>query len=269
MNFPKLTHQVSIIVPSWNNLELLQKFVPNIKKTTKLDTKLFVALNEPNDGSVEYLRSENIQFVVLNENYGTLAVDFLTPFLQSEYVVNMNDDSLLYHGWDEDLVNLIKEYYPAAAQVRGIEKGMKDGIVCIGDTTLPDWLDESAESVFFDNVRNGKYKCDLIHALFHPICCKTEDFYKVYGYGSFDLNWLPGHSLDTFFAWKLWNMNHDYKFLSSNSSFYYHGSSLTNNKVRNTNPELNNRHNSDYFKKITGITQQDFHKIIKYGQKVI
>lgn len=269
MNLLKIKHQVSVIVPSWNNIDLLKKFVPNFKKTTKLDTKLFIALNEPKDGSEQYLRDENINCVILDKNYGTLAVDFLWSFIyNSLYVVNANDDSLFYPGWDKDLVNLLQDKNVAAAQVRGIEKGYKDGIVCIGDPDLPDWLDDNAEKVFFQNVESNKYKCDLIKGLFHPICCRSTDFFNVGGYSNFDLEWIPGHSLDTFFAWKLWRLyDQNCKFLCSNSSFYYHGSSMTNNKVKTIDPELNNRHNSDYFISKTGLTHKEFHKLIGYGEK--
>lgn len=269
MNLPKLDHQMSVVLCSWKNPELLKQCLRSIRNTVGLDTQVFVALNEGDKESIDYLCSYEIPFVVAPDNYGTLAVDFLIPWLKSEYTIWINDDSIFSYGWDCDMKNLIDQYYPAAAQIRGVEKRFTDGRVALSDLSLPDFTDDSAFDSFNANVTMGKYKCDLLYGLFHPICCKTKDFLAVGGVSDgFDFNWWPGHSMDTYFAYKLWKLNPDYKFLISNTSFYYHGSSLTNKKLKATNPEADNRHNSEYFLQKTGMTHKEFHKIVKYGERV-
>lgn len=265
-----LSHEFSVICCSWNNLELLKKFIPNLKKTCKTDYRIFVALNESKDESPEYLRSEGVQFVTLNENFGTMSVDMLLPFLKSKYVCNVNDDSLFYKGWDLECIKLIEEYYPAAAQIRGVEKRAQTCNVVVGDESLPNWLDDSAESVFWENCKNGKYKRDLQYALWHPICVRTEDHFKVGGYSdNWDENWKYGHSLDTNYAIRLWYLNKDYKFLLSGDNWYYHFSSYTNKKVKAADPQKDNKHNMDYLLKKTGMDHRTFHSLINYGKKVI
>lgn len=271
MNIPKFTHEFSIIMCSWQNPHLLKKMIPALRRGAKLDTKIFVALNEADKESVEYLLDEKISFFATDENSGTQIVDVLMPLAKSEYSLWCNDDMYLSEGFDQDLVNYIKQYGPAAAQCKGVERrGETDNIV-IGDTSLPHWLDDDAYDVFSKNVKDGKYAGrDLLYALFHPICAKTQDVLKVGGFGdNLDMNWYPGHSCDTYFAYKLWKLDNNYKFILSNTSFDYHGSSMTNKKLKGVNPAADARHNSDYFNQKTGMDHRGFHKIVRYGEKIV
>lgn len=270
MNLPKLDHEFSVILCSWKNPHLLKPCIESIRATTGLDTQIFVCLNDVDLESSEYLRSEKIPYVAVHENYGTLAVDFLKPFLKSEYVIWINDDSLFSYGWDCDMKHYINKFYPAAAQVRGVEKRPTDGVVALSDMTLPDFTEPHAFAEFNKRVTIGKYKSDLIYGLFHPIACKTKDFLAVNGVSDdFDMNWWPGHSMDTYFAYKLWKFHDEKtKFIISNTSFYYHGSSLTNKKLKAIDPEADNRHNSGYFMEKTGMDHPAFHRLVRYGEKV-
>lgn len=268
MNLPSFNCQIAVILNSWKSPEILKATIPIIKKSSKLDTKIYVCLNESDKESVNYLLDEKIDFISLNQNFGTISIDCLLGTFKSEKVLWMNDDMYLSDEWDKSLLELHNEYYPCATQIRGVEKGFRDGIVCIGDPDLPDFLDKNAYNIFSENVKNNKYQCDLIYGLFHPIMVNYIDILKVGGFTGRDIEFFPGHSVDSYAAFKLWRMNHNYKFIISNKTFEYHASSYSNNKLKNTNPEANNRHNSERFNQLAGMTQQDFHRIIKYREKV-
>lgn len=269
MNIPKFDHEFSIFLCSWKNPYLLKKCIPALKKSFVLDSKIFVALNEADKESIEYLSNEKVSFLVTHENYGTQIVDALMPLAKSEYSLWMNDDMYLSYGFDFDLKTIIDKFYPCAAQCRGVEKRLTTDNIVIGDTSLPDWLDDEAYEIFNNRVNNGYYKCDLIYGLFHPIAVKTRDVKMVNGFGDdLNMNFFPGHSCDTYFAYKLWNLNNKYSFILSNKSFDYHGSSLTNKKLKAIDPEADNRHNSGYFMEKTGMDHPAFHRLVRYGEKV-
>lgn len=269
MNLPSFDCQIAVVLNSWKSPEILKKTIPIFKQSSVLDTKIFVCLNEADRESINILHEHNIDFIALNQNYGTISIDCLLLLFKSEYILWSNDDMYLCKNWDKILVDLHKEYSPCAVQIRGVEKGHRDGIICLGDETLPSFLDDNAYNVFQTNVDNNKYKCDLIYGLFHPIMVKTNDLLKVGGFTNRNINFFPGHSVDSYAAFKLWQLNSNYKFLLSNQAFEYHASSYTNNKLKNTDPESNNRHNSELFNNLAGMTQQEFHRIIKYKEKVI
>lgn len=271
-NIPNLNHEVSIIMASWQNPELLEVVVPTFKKNTQLDTRLFVALNEADNKSIEILKSYNISFVVLDKNWGTLAVDFLLPFLKSEYTIWINDDMIFSNGWDKKLTDIIKQYYPCAAQIRGVEKGQRDGIICLGDNDLPDFFDKNVYEKFNANVDNKKYNCDLIYGLFHPIMVRTKHHIAVNGVSNgFDMTGWPGHHMDTLYAYKLWQLDRNYKFIISNNCFDYHASSYTNKRLHSQaarNGINDVRVDPNKFENDAGMTHAEFLKIVKYGEKV-
>ena len=52
----------SIIVPTWNNLKYLRICLNSIKKNSKYEHDLNVHVNEGNDGTVEYLSNNGLNF---------------------------------------------------------------------------------------------------------------------------------------------------------------------------------------------------------------
>lgn len=270
MNIFNLDHQISVIMCSWRTPELLNTILPTFKKNCSLDVKLFVALNEAEKDSEEILKENHIRYVSLPENYGTLSVDFLIPYLKSEYVLWANDDMIFSEGWDKDLLSIMNQFSPCCAQIRGVERRYPTDHIVVGDPDLPHFLDPIAFDVFNNNVKNNKYQCDMIYGLFHPIMVKTKDFLTIGGVSDhFDLNWWPGHSMDTFLAVRLLQLNSNYRFILSNKSFDYHGSSMTNRKLNQSRPDVPYfHHNSEYFYTKTGMTHKDFHRLVKYGEKI-
>lgn len=270
MNIPQLTHKCSLVMCSWRSPHLLKAAIPALLKGSVEDTKIFVALNQPDKESIDFLLGQpRVQFVRLDNNYGTLAVDALLPLLKSEYSLWLNDDMMFSYGWDKDIIDDLENNYPAAVQIRGVEKRHTDGTIALSDLSLPDFTDPSAYDVFNFNVTAGKYNCNKVYGLFHPILTRTKDLLAVNGYtDNFDINWWPGHSMDTYFAYKLWRYNSEYRFILSNTAFDYHGCSMTNKKLKAVDPAADNRHNSEYFFKQTGMTHREFHKIVNYGEKI-
>lgn len=269
MNIPKLTHECSVVMASWNNYELLRRCIPVLKRNAKLDTRLFVALNDGDKASADYLRDEQIAFTSVPYNAGTQIVDVLQPFCKSLITIWMNDDMYLSPGYDLDLKSIIDESYPTAAQVRGVERRNTTDSIVIGDPTLPEWMADEAYPEFERRALAGQYTCGQHYGLFHPIAALTEDVKLVGGFGAdLDMSFFPGHSADSYFAKALYDLDNEYRFVISGTSFDYHYSSYSNRRLKQIDPAADARHNSEEFNSRAGMTQKEFHQLIRYGQPV-
>ena len=56
----------SIIIPTFNNLDYLKQCIKSIKKNSSYNHEIIPHVNEGVDGTIEYLKSINIQKNVLN-----------------------------------------------------------------------------------------------------------------------------------------------------------------------------------------------------------
>jgi glycosyltransferase involved in cell wall biosynthesis len=52
---------ISIIIPSYNNLKYLKLCIESIKKNSKYNNEILVHVNEGKDGSIDYLKLNNIK----------------------------------------------------------------------------------------------------------------------------------------------------------------------------------------------------------------
>ena len=61
---------ISIIIPSYNNLPYLRKCIESIDKNSFYDNEILVHINEGKDGSIQYIKDNNIKFTHSNINIG-------------------------------------------------------------------------------------------------------------------------------------------------------------------------------------------------------
>lgn len=248
-------NKLSIVMCSWKSPALLKSCISSIQKSTSVDYKIMVALNEGDQESCNYLAENNIDFIRLSKNYGTLSVDFLSTLVASEYWINVNDDMLFHPEWDKDLISIIESNGNCSASCHLVEPvGTNNPVVDV------DNLGEvsNAYSSFILNVNSKKYIREKnIISYTHPIMVKTADYFKIGGYShNFDMNWFPGYGLDDFFAYRLYKLyDWNFKCITSKDSCVYHGISQTNNKL---DPKSKSRNNLDYFYHKTNMSIQQF-----------
>jgi len=60
----------SIIIPTFNNLEYLKICINSIKKNSKFAHQIIVHVQEGSDGSIVFLKKNNIEFSYSTENIG-------------------------------------------------------------------------------------------------------------------------------------------------------------------------------------------------------
>lgn len=104
-------YQLTLVIPTWNNLPILKNCIASIRKNSQLKWQLIVIVNEGNDGTLSWLEGEgDIDIVHAQKNIGICyALNITRSLIKSEYVLYLNDDMYVLPGWDGELFNEIKQ----------------------------------------------------------------------------------------------------------------------------------------------------------------
>jgi GT2 family glycosyltransferase len=247
-------NKLGIVACSWKAPNLVKSFVGSIRRNTREDYDLALALNEADDESIKYCRENNVKYVALKENYGTSAVDFAANFLNVENIVNFNDDMLVLPGWDKAMLGYAGRFQAVSAHL--IER-----TGCPSNLTHVDDLGpvETAQTKFEEKYLGKAFA--RVFTWTHPILVMKKDWDSVGGYSNFmDMGWFPGHGLDDYFPYLL-KKALGMEFITATHTCVYHGVSQTNRRIPK---EHNDKHNSDYFLKKTGLTINEFKQTVPW-----
>lgn len=253
--------KLTIPVCTWKSPELLNNCLNSLIKASTVETKILVIIQEIDHESVQICEKSNIEYINIPRNMGALlAIDFVIPFLDSEYIAIINDDMIFPIGWDLRLIKTIEENYPCTASAVLVERLNTDPLY--QKNVISDDLGEINENTFeiFNNkYQAGFYKKPYSFSRQHPMILRTEDYLKINGYTDrWDMNWFPGYCLDDYFPYRLRCLNQNYKFILNGDVAVYHGVARTISKLKNKekyNPEI-------YFQKKTNISTHQFRKLI-------
>jgi len=253
-------HQICAHVCAWKSPELLKVFIPRFLDSLTEDVNLKIVLNEADDESINLCRDYKVDFVAIDKNYGTLAVDFLIPFTNAEYVLQSNTDMYFPVGWDGAMLKSIRANGPCSVSLSLIEPWGHGNPVCITED-CGDFAKEGTCEKFRENFKAGKYKLHNQTSYTHPILTSFDDLKKIGGYSdNMDMGWHPGYSLDNSLAIRLWRLhNKNFKFITLGDWFVYHGISRTNEKLPS---EIRSRNGINHFIHKYGCHWLDFNREI-------
>ena len=91
----------SVVILNWNGEAMLRQYLPSVIAHTQLpEVEIVVADNGSTDGSLEYLQTQDVRLIVLDQNYG-FADGYNRAIAQvdSEYVVLLNSDVEVTPHW--------------------------------------------------------------------------------------------------------------------------------------------------------------------------
>lgn len=101
----------SVLIPSWNNLEILKNCLKSIEKNSTLSIQPIIIANEGKDGTVEWLNQNNYDFIHAKDNIGVCyALNICRSLIKSDYIVYLNDDMYVLPGWDTGFQREITSY---------------------------------------------------------------------------------------------------------------------------------------------------------------
>lgn len=98
---------LSILIPTWNNLEYLQACIRSLRTHSQVPHEIIVHVNEGTDGTAAWAASEQGLVVTYSEtNIGVcLSVNAMLSVAAGRYVVYFNDDMYALPDWDSSLVS--------------------------------------------------------------------------------------------------------------------------------------------------------------------
>ena len=91
----------SIIIPTLNNIDYLKLCISSIKKNSMYDHEIIVHVNLGNDGTLDFLKKENLKYTFTNYNAGICeGVNKASKLAQNNYILYAHDDFYFCPDWD-------------------------------------------------------------------------------------------------------------------------------------------------------------------------
>ena len=99
----------SIIIPTLNNLEYLKICIKSIKDNSKFDHEIIPHVNIGTDGTLEFLKNNNIDFTFTEYNSGICkGMNLAAKKAKNDYLLYAHDDFYFCPDWDQVMNNEIK-----------------------------------------------------------------------------------------------------------------------------------------------------------------
>ena len=240
---------ISIIIPSYNNLPYLRKCIESIGKNSFYNNEILVHINEGKDGSIQYIKDNNIKFTHSNINIGLCrACNKIGKKSKFDLILYSHDDMYFLPEWDiflkKELDKVVNnKFYFSGTMIEPysghIMLNCGDDIKNFDEKKL---LSEYKSHNFYDH--QGSH--------FAPHLIEKSMWEKI---GGMSEEFNPGIGSDPDLNMKLWNEGVRI-FKGINNFKVYHFGSLT---TRKNNEIIQNRGDKTFLKK-WGITTKFFKK---------
>ena len=107
--------EISIICPTFNNLNYLRLFIKSIKENSFFNHELIFHINDGSDGSLNFIRSEKIKYTHSNDNIGLCsAVNNAFTKSTKQYILYAHDDMYFCKNWDIFLIGFPSKFHLSA-----------------------------------------------------------------------------------------------------------------------------------------------------------
>lgn len=220
----------SILIPSWNNLEILQITIGSILKNSTYRHQVIVHVNEGADGTAEWLKEQGIAFTQSPANVGVCyGFNIPSSLATCDYIVLSDDDNYFCPGWDKLLYEEAQKYKDIKWCISGtlIEREVT-GNPCViapynyGQNKAD--FDEARLLAEFDKVPFGDWQ----GSNWYPMVLPKQLWNAV---GGLSVEFSPGMYSDPDFMMKLWHFGvREFKGISKARA--YHFMSKTTSRIK-------------------------------------
>ncbi len=91
----------SIVIPTWNNLEMLKLCVSSIERHSRYKHQVLIYVNDGSDGTLEWVKNSGYQYKHSEHNRGVCyALNELRSLVSTSYIAYANDDMYVLPDWD-------------------------------------------------------------------------------------------------------------------------------------------------------------------------
>ena len=219
----------SIIIPTWNNLDLLKLCVRSIRENSAYPHQIIIHVNDGSDGSLAWVREQGITHSASPENIGIcLAVNESAMHATQDYILYLNDDMYCCPGWDTALIDKLKGLDTDLFMLSGTMIEPRDtGNPCVIVRDYGTDAEHFDEGKLLAELSQHR-KADWDGATWPPTLVSRRWWHKVGGYSS---EFSPGMSSDNDFSMKLWQAGCRV-FLGVGDSLVYHFQCKSTGKVK-------------------------------------
>jgi len=217
----------SIIIPSLNNLDYLKLCIKSIKNNSNFNHELIIHVNQGTDGTIEFLKNEKIKYSYTKYNAGICeGVNLASKLSTTNYILYAHDDFYFCPGWDDALVNELKNlknnlFYFSGTMIQNGQVELNCGSS----------LEDFNEKKLLNEYKNIKFN-DFQGSTWAPHLIHKDLWNKI---GGFSEEYFPGTGSDPDLNMKLWNEGvRIFKGLQ-NCKVYHFGSIVTRQRERKFN----------------------------------
>ena len=220
----------SILIPTWNNLPLLKLCVESIRKNSAFSHQIIVHVNEGNDGTLEWVQENQIDYTHSTENIGVCyALNAAAALATTDYIAYMNDDMYVCPGWDNYLYEEIKAcqneyFFFSSTLIEPRKTGSHCMIAPANYGTSPEHFEEERllkeyATLPFNDWNGASWPPNVVHRNVWNLV------------GGYSIEFSPGMYSDPDFSMKLWQTGVRL-FKGVSKSRVYHFMSKSTGKLR-------------------------------------
>jgi glycosyltransferase involved in cell wall biosynthesis len=218
--------RLSIIIPTYNNLNYLKFFLLSLKKNSSFEHEIILHINNGSDGTLDYAINNNIKYTYSDINIGLCSsMNKAYSLTTTNYILYAHDDMFFCKNWDTFLINEIKKYDHNLFYLTGTNVSTRHGLInydCGSD------LDNFIEKKFDDFCKSDD-TLDLQGSHWAPHLIHKEVWDKI---GGFSEEFNPGDGSDPDFCMKLWLANvRIFKGISKFKVYHFNSITTRNNKI--------------------------------------
>jgi len=211
----------SIIIPTFNNLDYLKLCIKSIKKNSKFDHEIIVFINEGIDGTLEYVKESNLNYLHNINNVGLCkAMNEGVKISSKKYIVYAHDDMYFCPNWDREFYNEISKIKEKNFFLSGTMIQPFKSFIHLDCGKIIEEFDElkllkEYDSISFEDFQGSTWAPSLI---------PRETWDRV---GGFSEEYGPGLGSDPDFNMKLWKIGvRLFKGLSKSRVYHFSSVSL-------------------------------------------
>lgn len=224
-------YQLSILIPTWNNLQMLQCCINSIIKHSQLSIQILVFVNEGRDHTAEWLKENQIEHRSSYTNVGIcVAMNKLRPLVQAPYICYLNDDMYVLPKWDVSIFDQIKllkasTFMISSTMIEPKDSGNDTNIVASYGEDLDNFEEDKLLSEF-----NSFKKSNWSGSSWPPLFLPTSLWDEIDGFSE---EFSPGMYSDPDMAMKTWEAGNRIYLGVGESRVYHFGSKSTKRVKKN------------------------------------
>ena len=190
----------SIIIPTFNNLQYLKLCLKSLKKNSNYEHDIIIFINEGNDGTLTYVKDNNLKFLHSNINKGVcFAFNESAKIAKNKYLVLAHDDMYFCPRWDSVFFDELKkikveDFFISGTMVQNFKSFIYLDCGNSHSNFNEDKLLKELPKIKFSNFQGSHWQPSLV-----PL----TTWNKVEG---FSMEFSPGLGSDPDFSMKLWKI---------------------------------------------------------------